>query len=139
LPGSVPKLYFEKAPGESRANMIAQALPAEHIHDTLTRVFREFWLPRGEYMYDGQRIDTLAITCRVMTFAGKKDKICPPEQTHDLVERLTPHADFHSAQTLADKGHYQMVGAEVMQKVIAPSIAQAVRAKRETKIFNLVA
>ena len=131
LPGTIPKLMFEKAPADSRAHMRPQALPAEHIRDTMGRVFRDYLLPRGKYPFKGNIVRTEAITCHVQTFAGKLDRICPPPQTHHL-HRMTPNAASHVKETIDEAGHYKLVGIEVLEQRIAPAIAKLMATRAPT-------
>jgi len=119
LPGHVPALYFESEPEVGK--LIRQALPAEHIHDTLERVFRGYWLPKGTYRFHDQKVDPSAITCPVLTFAGAKDDICPPPQPHDL-HRLTPNAKTHSQETLPHTTHRGLISSHALTETIVPRI-----------------
>ncbi|MFY9288908.1 MAG: hypothetical protein WAO98_10455, partial [Alphaproteobacteria bacterium] len=99
-----------------------QYLPAEQIRHTLQRIFKAPLLAKGQYEHRGECIDTMAITCGVMSIVGAQDQICSPAQTEAL-HNITPAAETHLRHREAEAGHYGLVYGKNV-----PSIATAMKA-----------
>ncbi len=83
-------------------------LPAEFYLETVSRVFQDHLLPKGQLRYRGRRVDTDAIQkVSLLTVEGERDDICSVGQTqaaHDLCSGIRPFRKKHYVQP--GVGHY---------------------------------
>lgn len=83
-------------------------VPAEFYLETLQHIFMEHDLPRGEFVWRGQRVDLSAITrTALLTVEGAEDDMCSPGQTeaaHALCTGIPVTDHHHHLQ--AGVGHY---------------------------------
>ncbi len=97
-------------------------LTAEFYLETVSRVFQEFDLPRGEFIWRGRRVDPTAIgKTALFTVEGERDDICSVGQTvaaHDLCTGLMPFQHRHHMQL--GVGHYGVFSGRRWQTQIYP-------------------
>lgn len=83
-------------------------VPAEFYLETLQHVFMEHDLPRGEFLWRGQRVDPSVISrTALLTIEGAEDDMCSPGQTaaaHGLCGGIPPADHQHHLQP--GVGHY---------------------------------
>ncbi len=80
-------------------------LPGEYYLDTVRIVFKDFLLPRGEWMIDDERVDpALITTTRLLTIEGELDDISGRGQTHAAHALCAGLGD-------EDRQHYEVPGA----------------------------
>jgi poly(3-hydroxybutyrate) depolymerase len=94
--------------------------------ETVTRVFFEHHLPKGEFLHHGQRVDPGAIRkTALLTVEGENDEFCPPGQTevaHALCARLPKKMRGHFVQE--GVGHYGVFSGSKFSQHIAPLVKQ---------------
>lgn len=99
-------------------------LPAEFYLETVSKVFQEALLPKGEFTYRGRPIDLRAIRhTALLTVEGERDDICALGQTvsaHDLCSGLRPHLKRHHMQ--AGVGHYGVFSGKRWEKQVYPIV-----------------
>ncbi len=97
-------------------------LPAEFYLETVSRVFQEHLLPRGEMTFEGRRVDPAAIRrTALLTIEGEKDDICAVGQTvaaQELCASLRPARRKHHLQ--AGVGHYGVFSGRRWEAQIYP-------------------
>jgi poly(3-hydroxybutyrate) depolymerase len=105
-------------------------LAAEFYLETVSWVFQESRLPRGELTFRGQPVDLKAIRKTAMlTVEGERDDICALGQTaaaHDLCTSLRPHMKRHHMQ--AGVGHYGVFSGRKWDGQIYPIVRNLILA-----------
>lgn len=100
-------------------------LTAEFYLETVSKVFIEHSLPRGELTHHGRPIDLGAIRrCSLMAIEGEKDDITGIGQTRavlDLATNLT--ADKKTYHLQADAGHYGIFNGSRFRAEIVPKMS----------------
>jgi len=83
-------------------------LTAEFYLETVSMVFQDHLLPRGELHWHGEKVEPAAIRkTALLTVEGERDDICAVGQTmaaHDLCTGIRPYKKRHHLQ--AGVGHY---------------------------------
>ncbi|GAB5389947.1 MAG: polyhydroxyalkanoate depolymerase [Alphaproteobacteria bacterium] len=104
-------------------------LPAEFYLQTLEVVFMDHKLPKGTWVWNGQKVDPSAITkTALMTVEGEKDDISAPGQTyaaHGLLSNLDESKKAHILQE--GVGHYGIFNGRRWREKIKPQIAEFIR------------
>ena len=99
-------------------------LPAEFYLETVERVFQDFQLPRGHFIWKGERIEPAAIKyTALLTVEGGRDDICGVGQTsaaHALCTSVPAARKHHHFQPEA--GHYGVFSGRRWQQDIYPVI-----------------
>lgn len=99
-------------------------LPAEFYIETVDFVFKRYLLPRGEMMYEGERVDPGAIRrASLMVVEGERDDICGVGQCMaalDLCPGIPPSRKLYHLQTGA--GHYGVFSGRMWQNQIYPKL-----------------
>jgi poly(3-hydroxybutyrate) depolymerase len=107
-------------------------LPAEFYIETISRVFQEALLAKGELVVSGQKVDPSAITrTTLLTVEGERDDICALGQTvaaHDLCSRLKPFRKRHHMQ--AGVGHYGVFSGRRWESQIYPIVRNTILASQ---------
>jgi poly(3-hydroxybutyrate) depolymerase len=105
-------------------------LAAEFYLETVSWVFQEARLPKGELTYRGQPVELKAIRkTALLTVEGERDDICALGQTaaaHDLCTGLRPHMKRHHMQ--AGVGHYGVFSGRKWEGQIYPLVRNLVLA-----------
>jgi polyhydroxyalkanoate depolymerase len=105
-------------------------MPAEFYIETISKVFQEALLAKGQLTYRGRRVNPGAIhRTALLTVEGEKDDICSVGQTaaaHDLCNTLRPHLRRHHLQ--AGVGHYGTFSGKRWNSQIYPQIRNLVLA-----------
>jgi poly(3-hydroxybutyrate) depolymerase len=105
-------------------------LAAEFYLETVSWVFQESRLPKGELTFRGQPVDLKAIRKTAMlTVEGERDDICALGQTaaaHDLCTSLRPHMKRHHMQ--AGVGHYGVFSGRKWDGQIYPIVRNLILA-----------
>lgn len=105
-------------------------LPAEFYLETVSKVFQDALLAKGEFTYRGRLINPAAIKrTALLTVEGGRDDICAPGQTaaaHDLCSELKPHKKRHHLEP--GVGHYGVFSGRKWQNRIYPVIRSMVLA-----------
>ena len=99
-------------------------LPAEFYLETVSKVFQDALLAKGELTYKGRRVNPGAIRkTALLTVEGEKDDICAPGQTvaaHDLCTGLKPYMKRHHLQV--GVGHYGVFSGRRWENQIYPMV-----------------
>jgi polyhydroxyalkanoate depolymerase len=97
-------------------------LPAEFYLETVSQVFQQHLLPRGEMMWRGRKVNPGAIKrTALLTVEGERDDICSVGQTvaaQDLCAALRPNRKKHHLQ--AGVGHYGVFSGRRWENQIYP-------------------
>jgi polyhydroxyalkanoate depolymerase len=105
-------------------------LPAEFYLETVSWVFQEARLPKGELTFRGAPVDLKAIRkTALLTVEGERDDICALGQTaaaHDLCTSLRPHLKRHHMQ--AGVGHYGVFSGRRWEGQIYPLVRNMILA-----------
>jgi polyhydroxyalkanoate depolymerase len=105
-------------------------LPAEFYLETVSWVFQEARLPKGELSFRGEPVDLKAIRkTALLTVEGERDDICALGQTavaHDLCTSLRPHMKRHHMQ--AGVGHYGVFSGRKWEGQIYPLVRNTILA-----------
>jgi poly(3-hydroxybutyrate) depolymerase len=105
-------------------------MPAEFYIETISKVFQDALLAKGQLTYRGRKINPGAIhRTALLTVEGEKDDICSVGQTaaaHDLCSTLRPHLRRHHLQ--AGVGHYGTFSGKRWNGQIYPQIRNLVLA-----------
>jgi poly(3-hydroxybutyrate) depolymerase len=103
-------------------------LPAEFYLETVSRVFQEFKLAKGELMVRGERVEPAAIRrTALFTVEGERDDICSIGQTvaaHDLCSGIRPYMKSHHVQV--GVGHYGVFSGRRWQTQIYPRVREMI-------------
>ncbi|WP_118178517.1 polyhydroxyalkanoate depolymerase [Paraburkholderia phosphatilytica] len=99
-------------------------LTAEFYLETVSTVFQQYALPRGELRVRDQLVEPAAIRrTALLTIEGEKDDICAVGQTvaaQDLCSRLRPYMKTHHVQT--GVGHYGVFNGRKWEAQIYPRV-----------------
>jgi polyhydroxyalkanoate depolymerase len=105
-------------------------LSADFYLETVSWVFQEALLPKGELKFKGQPVELKAIRKTAMlTVEGERDDICALGQTasaHDLCTGLKPHLKRHHMQ--AGVGHYGVFSGRKWEGQIYPILRNMILA-----------
>jgi polyhydroxyalkanoate depolymerase len=105
-------------------------LAAEFYLETVSWVFQESRLPKGELTFKGQPVDLKAIRkTALLTVEGERDDICALGQTasaHDLCTGLRPHMKRHHMQS--GVGHYGVFSGRKWDGQIYPIVRNLILA-----------
>ena len=103
-------------------------LTAEFFLETVSRVFQDHLLPRGELTWRNRRVDPRAIRrTHLLTVEGERDDICAVGQTlaaHDLCSGLRPYLKRHHMQV--GVGHYGVFSGNRWTNQIYPIIKNVI-------------
>ncbi len=103
-------------------------LPAEFYLETVSKVFQEFELPKGEMHFRGRLIRPSAIRhTALLTVEGERDDICATGQTlaaQDLCTGLRPYLRTHYVQ--AGVGHYGVFSGRRWRSQIYPVVRNTI-------------
>lgn len=99
-------------------------LPAEFYLETVSQVFQQHLLPKGEMRWRGRKVDPAAIKrTGLLTVEGERDDICSVGQTvaaQDLCNSLRPYRKKHHLQ--AGVGHYGVFSGRRWESQIYPLV-----------------
>jgi len=99
-------------------------LSAEFYLETVSTIFQQHALPRGEMSLFGRKVDPRAIRqTALLTIEGEKDDICAIGQTvaaQDLCSSLRPYRKTHHVQT--GVGHYGVFNGKRWENEIYPIV-----------------
>jgi len=99
-------------------------LTAEFYLETITAIFQDHLLARGELTWRGRPVDLAAITrTALLTVEGDRDDICGVGQTaaaHDLCTSLTPYRRRQHLQ--AGAGHFGVFSGARWEREVYPEI-----------------
>jgi poly(3-hydroxybutyrate) depolymerase len=103
-------------------------LAAEFYLETVSLVFQQYALPRGQLRFRGRRVDPAAIRrTALLTVEGERDDICAIGQTlaaQDLASSLRPYMRTHYVQP--DVGHYGVFSGKRWQRHIYPLVRDVI-------------
>jgi polyhydroxyalkanoate depolymerase len=103
-------------------------LTAEFYLETVSIVFQEHRLPKGELEWQGRKVDPRAIRrTMLLTVEGEKDDICAVGQTaaaHDLCSGLRPYRKRHHMQP--GVGHYGVFSGKRWENQIYPLVKNVI-------------
>jgi poly(3-hydroxybutyrate) depolymerase len=105
-------------------------MPAEYYLQTISTVFHEHLLPRGEWFFrSAQRIRPQAIRrTAIMTIEGEKDDITGVGQTAAALDLCTSVPDERKLRYVQPgAGHYGIFSGRRWREAIAPRLAQFIR------------
>jgi poly(3-hydroxybutyrate) depolymerase len=106
-------------------------MPGEYYLDTVRTVFKDYLLPRGEWVIRSERGDPAAITnTRLFTIEGEYDDISGLGQTraaHDLCTGLSQAARQHFEVPKA--GHYGIFSGRRWRNQVYPEVKAFIRLK----------
>ncbi len=106
-------------------------MPGEYYLDTVRIVFKDYLLPRGEWVIDDERVDPTRITeTRLLTIEGEYDDISGIGQTraaHDLCSGLPGHDREHFEVPKA--GHYGIFSGRRWRTQVYPRVRDFIRGK----------
>lgn len=105
-------------------------LPGEFYLETVSWVFQEARLPRGQLTFKGEPVDLKSIRkTALLTVEGERDDICALGQTavaHELCTSLKPHLKRHHMQ--AGVGHYGVFSGRRWEGQIYPILRNLILA-----------
>jgi poly(3-hydroxybutyrate) depolymerase len=105
-------------------------LTAEFYLETVSRVFQQHLLPKGELIWRNRRVDPRAIRkTALMTVEGERDDICSVGQTvaaHDLCSGIFANRKRHHLQP--GVGHYGVFSGRKWQTQIYPQVRNMILA-----------
>jgi polyhydroxyalkanoate depolymerase len=105
-------------------------LTAEFYLETVSRVFQEHLLPRGELVWRGRKVNPGAIRrTALMTVEGERDDICSVGQTvaaHDLCANIYANRKRHHLQP--GVGHYGVFSGKKWSNQIYPLVRNLILA-----------
>jgi len=108
--------------------MAVADLSAEFYLETVSLVFQEYALPKGELTYRGRLVNPAAIRrTALVTIEGERDDICAIGQTlaaQDLASSLRPYMRTHYVQP--NVGHYGVFSGKRWQSQIYPLVRDVV-------------
>ncbi|CAD5366088.1 Poly(3-hydroxybutyrate) depolymerase [Rubrivivax sp. A210] len=103
-------------------------LAADFYLETVSLVFQEFALPKGELTFRGRRVDPAAVRrTALLTVEGERDDICAIGQTlaaQDILSSLRPYMRTHYVQP--DVGHYGVFSGRRWQNHIYPLVRDVI-------------
>jgi len=101
-------------------------MPAQFYLDTIRQVFIEHNLPRGEITYQGELVDSKAVTkVALLTIEGEHDDITGSGQTqaaHQILSAIPQKKKEHYTQP--GVGHYGIFNGRRFRQEIGPKIKQ---------------
>ena len=105
-------------------------LPGKFYLETVSWVFQEARLPRGQLTFKGEPVDLKSIRkTALLTVEGERDDICALGQTavaHELCTSLKPHLNRHHMQ--AGVGHYGVFSGRRWEGQIYPILRNLILA-----------
>ena len=105
-------------------------MAGEYYLDTVRIVFKDYLLPRGQWVIDDERVDPAAIqSTRLMTIEGENDDISGIGQTqaaHALCTSIPDNARRHFEVPKA--GHYGIFSGRRWRKQVYPEVRDFIRA-----------
>ena len=105
-------------------------LTAEFYLETVSRVFQDHLLPKGELMWKGRRVNPAAIRrTALLTVEGERDDICSVGQTvaaHDLCSGIFANRKRHHLQP--GVGHYGVFNGKKWNSQIYPLVRNLILA-----------
>ena len=108
--------------------MAVADLAADFYLETVSVVFQQYALPRGELRFRGRRVDPAAIRrTALLTVEGERDVICAIGQTlaaQDLASSLRPYMRTHYVQP--NVGHYGVFSGKRWQNQIYPLVRDVI-------------
>jgi len=108
--------------------MAVADLSADFYLETVSLVFQQYALPKGELMFKGRRVDPAAIRrTALVTIEGERDDICAIGQTlaaQDLASSLRPYMRTHYVQP--NVGHYGVFSGKRWQNQIYPLVRDVI-------------
>ena len=108
--------------------MAVADLSAEFYLETVSLVFQEYALPKGELMFKGRVVNPAAIRrTALVTIEGERDDICAIGQTlaaQDLASSLRPYMRTHYVQP--NVGHYGVFSGKRWQNQIYPLVRDVI-------------
>ena len=108
--------------------MAVADLSAEFYLETVSLVFQQYALPRGQLRFRGRRVDPTAIRrTALLTVEGERDDICAIGQTlaaQDLASSLRPYMRTHYVQP--NVGHYGVFSGRRWQNHIYPVVRDVI-------------
>ncbi len=108
--------------------MAVADLSADFYLETVSQIFQQYALPRGELRFRGRRVDPAAIRrTALVTVEGERDDICAIGQTmaaQDLASSLRPYMRTHHVQP--NVGHYGVFSGKRWQKQIYPVVRNVI-------------
>ena len=108
--------------------MAVADLSAEFYLETVSLVFQQYALPRGQLRFRGRRVDPTAIRrTALLTVEGERDDICAIGQTlaaQDLASSLRPYLRTHYVQP--NVGHYGVFSGKRWQNHIYPVVRDVI-------------
>ena len=108
--------------------MAVADLSAEFYLETVSRVFQEYALPKGELTYRDRVVNPAAIRrTALVTIEGERDDICAIGQTlaaQDLASSLRPYLRTHYVQP--NVGHYGVFSGKRWQNQIYPLVRDVI-------------
>ena len=103
-------------------------LSADFYLETVSLVFQEFALPKGELRFGDRLIDPAAIRrTALLTVEGERDDICAIGQTlaaQDIASSLRPYMRTHYVQP--NVGHYGVFSGKRWQNHIYPLVRDVI-------------
>jgi poly(3-hydroxybutyrate) depolymerase len=108
--------------------MAVADLSADFYLETVSLVFQQHALPKGEVQFRGRVVDPAAIRrTAILTVEGERDDICAIGQTlaaQDLVTSLRPYMRTHYVQP--NVGHYGVFSGKRWQNHIYPVVRDVI-------------
>jgi polyhydroxyalkanoate depolymerase len=105
-------------------------LTAEFYLETVSIVFQQALLAKGQLTYQGRPVDPRAIRrTALLTVEGERDDICSIGQTaaaHDLCTGLKPYMKRHHLQ--AGVGHYGVFSGKRWETQVYPNVRHMILA-----------
>ena len=104
-------------------------MPAEFYLETVSEIFQQHLLARGEMMHHGRKIRPEAIDhTALLTVEGGKDEITSPGQTYAAHALCSGLPEAMKKQHLQpDVGHYGTFSGRVWRETIEPAMAAFIR------------
>ncbi len=98
-------------------------IAAEFYLETLERVFKNHDLPRGQFYWQGRKVDPALIGSALFTIEGELDDMCRPGQT-EAAHALCPGipAERHAHHVQDSVGHYGVFAGSRFDNDIYPRI-----------------
>jgi poly(3-hydroxybutyrate) depolymerase len=104
-------------------------VPADYYLETIRRVFKEHWLPRGKFVWHGHQVCPEAIeSTALLTIEGELDDISAPGQTiaaHEICSGIPAGRQRDLLQQ--GVGHYGIFNGRRWRENIAPEIGRFIR------------
>ena len=99
-------------------------VPAEFYLDTVSRVFQQHLLPKGELVVGGRRVDPgLVRSTALLAVEGANDEICSPGQTRAALDLCTGLPESRKAYHLQQGvGHYGVFSGSRWQREVYPVV-----------------